>query len=368
MALTVRVVETAEDRDAVARLRYQVYVKQLGRQLPEADHKHRKLLEPLDELSTVYAAFVDDAVVASLRLTPMDRLPQGNPWHMLYHSARFPVAEPAQAMVSRMLIDPKHGRGDVVLALMTAAYDGFRGGGGELVFLRCTGNLVPLYEVLGWRRIGPGFVDPEAGFRLPMVLIAGDWSHLETVKSPLLEVARKHAPNFALPDWFDRAFPEYSRPSSVRAQGLDEFMHGFASRLNGFISPLIDDLSADELDTLLASARQVDVTPGQSVMRKGDTDRDLYLILEGALEVSAPMRSGHAVLTTIGTGQIFGEGGFLLHTPRTADLTALAESRLLALSPEAFDKLSAEHPSVAMKVLRNLCRALCLRLYAGAAN
>ena len=53
-------------------------------------------------------------------------------------------------------------------------------------------------------------------------------------------------------------------------------------------------------------------------------------MLEGAVEISRQMPRGRRVLTTLGAGQIFGEGAFLLGTPRSADVTALAECHLLS--------------------------------------
>lgn len=360
MEPVARLVQNRKDQDAVARLQ----------RAAEKDRKatHADSLPSLsDEDSTVYAVFVEQRAVASLRLTPLDKLPDDSPWLALYDSPGFPAARATQAVLSHVRIHPEHGTGEAMLALMTAAFDGFRSAGGELAFFSCPAHLVGACEVLGWRRYAPG-QDLGAGFRLPLVMIAGDWAHLEKVKSPLLDVTRRHAPNFALPDWFDRRYPEYSRPSSVRAQPLDEFMAGLVARWKGNGLTLLDDLDGGEREALMASAQTLVLDAGRVLLRKGGTDRELYLVLDGALEVSDTHRSGRQVLTTIGTGQIFGEGGFLVHTPRSADLTTVATTQLLVFSPDDFEQLSQTQPRVAMKLLRNLCRTLCLRLYAGTAN
>jgi CRP-like cAMP-binding protein len=72
------------------------------------------------------------------------------------------------------------------------------------------------------------------------------------------------------------------------------------------------------------------------------------------------------VLSTLGAGQLFGEAAFLMQTPRTADVTTITDSLLLSISTANFESLSENAPAVAVKVLRNLCRTLCLRLYASA--
>jgi CRP-like cAMP-binding protein len=90
----------------------------------------------------------------------------------------------------------------------------------------------------------------------------------------------------------------------------------------------------------------------------------MYLLLDGAVEVTESPRGQRRVLTTLGAGQLFGEAAFLMQTPRTADVTAIADSQLVVLDVEGFARLGEQHPTVAMKVLRNLSRSLCLRLYA----
>ena len=248
--------------------------------------------------------------------------------------------------------------------LLAAAYDAFRAAGGELIFLSCMANMVPLYEVMGWRRYKAGNSDSDAGFTLPMVMIAGDWTYFETVKSPLLENVQMHAPNLTLGDWFEVAYPEHSRPASIRVLGRQEFLLSFAMRLNDPSIPLLDDMDGDEKEFLFLSAGHRDVKLGEAVLYKGDTGTEMYLIIDGAVEVTESPRGQRRVLTTLGAGQLFGEAAFLMRTPRTADVTAITDSQLVALDIDGFAKLGNEHPAVAMKVLRNLSRALCLRLYA----
>jgi hypothetical protein len=363
-AISIRAVATADERTAVGRLRYDVYVRELGRTPAGCEEATGLHSEPEDAFSTTFAAFDGDTAVGCLRMTPVDRLPMASPWRGFYEVDRFPVAESQQAMLSRLVVRSGH-RDDLVAArLFAAAYDAFRGEGGELLFLRCPANLVPLYEVMGCRRYAPGSTDAEAGFRVPMVMIAGDWTYFEAVKSPLLEHVQQHAPNVTLGDWFEMRYPEHSRPASVRVLGRDEFLRSFAARLNDPGIPLLDDLDGDEKEFLFLSARHRDAVPGETILRKGEDGSEMYLIIEGAVEVTESPHGHRRVLTTLGAGQLFGEAAFLMHTPRTADVTAIADTQLVALDEAGFARLAERHPQVALKVLRNLSRALCMRLYA----
>jgi CRP-like cAMP-binding protein len=224
--------------------------------------------------------------------------------------------------------------------------------------------MVPLYEVMGFRRYTEGNAATEAGFRLPMVMIAGDWTYFEAVKSPLVENVQQFPPNVTLGDWFEEHFPEHARPASVRVLGREEFLHSFAARMNDDSIPLLDDLDGDEKEFLFLAAGHRDVAPGGHVLRKNEAGTSMFLILDGAVEV-LDERGGHQrVLGTLGAGQLFGEAAFLMNTPRSADVVAIADTQLVVLDIDGFARLSEQHPAVALKVMRNLCRTLCLRLYA----
>lgn len=364
MSIEIRLVTRPEELAAIARLRYDVYVRELGRRPNGLDDAQAIQAEEEDAASSFYGAFAEGIAVACLRLTPVDRLGPDSRWRAVFDNHEFPVPESQQAMLSRMVVRADHRASLAAPRLLAAAYDHFRGQGGELIFLRCTANLVPLYEVMGCRRYKPGGNDGDAGFRVPMVMITGDWTYFETVKSPLLENVQQHAPNVVLGDWFESRYPEHSRPASVRVLGKDEFLLSFASRLNDPSIPLLDDLDGDEKEHLFLSAGHRDVAAGEVVLRKGDRGSEMFLIIDGAVEVTESPRGQRRVLTTLGAGQMFGEAAFLMNTPRSADVTAITDSQLVVLDVEGFANLGESHPRVAMKVLRNLSRSLCLRLYA----
>jgi predicted GNAT family N-acyltransferase len=364
MAIEIRGVDGSTHPAALARLRYDVYVREFGRRLPGCDDEQGTLVEDEDGVSTHFVAYDGADAVACLRLTPIDALRPESRWRRNYDIATFPVAEPKQAVLSRLVVRSDHRSTLLAPQLLATAYEAFRRVDGELLFLRCAANTVSLYEVMGFRRYMRGSVAGEGGFRLPMVMIAGDWTYFEAVKSPLLENVQQFPPNVTLGDWFEEHFPEHARPASVRVLGREEFLRSFAARMNDDSIPLLDDLDGDEKEFLFLSAGHRDVAPGEYVLRKGEQGNAMFLILEGAVEV-LDERGGHRrVLGTLGAGQLFGEAAFLMNTPRSADVVAITDTHLVVLDQPAFAKLSAQHPAVALKVMRNLCRTLCLRLYA----
>jgi predicted GNAT family N-acyltransferase len=365
VAIEIRGIEGSMLPAALARLRYDVYVREFGRGLPGADDEQGVLVEEEDGVSTHFAAYEDGEVVACLRLTPVDALRPDSRWRANYDFPTFEVAEQQMAVLSRLVV--REDRRDTLLApdLLAAAYDAFRAADGELLFLRCAANTVSLYEVMGFRRYMPGSVAGEGGFRLPMVMITGDWTYFEAVKSPLLDNVQQFAPNVTLGDWFETRFPEHARPASVRVLRRDEFLRSFAARMNDDSIPLLDDMEGEEKEHLFLAAGHKDANPDDSILVKGGGGTAMYLILDGAVEVQASDAVGQRrVLGTLGAGQLFGEAAFLMGTPRSADVVAIAESQLVELDLDSFARLGEQYPTVALKVMRNLCRTLCLRLYA----
>jgi GNAT superfamily N-acetyltransferase len=350
--------------EAIARLRYEILVRHHDRRPLGTDDELGVVSDDDDAISTHLAAFENGLPVACLRLTPVAALPTDSRWRDYFGFQQFPVEEGKQLLLTYLLVRPEKRNTDVAARLLERAYEHTRERGGELIFLLSAPNLVSLYEVLGCRRYTPQGVDL-GGMRLPMVMIVGDLPHFESVRSPLLESQRRHPPDVRLGDWFEGQFPVYSRPATQRALPIEDFMLGLSQRINDAGIPLLDDLDGAETTRLLAGARQLGVAAGEVLMREGERGDDMYLILEGAVEVSRNLPRGRRVLTTLGAGQIFGEGAFLLGTPRSADVTALAECHLLAVDNVEFDALTAFDAQIAVKLLRNLSRMLCLRLYAG---
>lgn len=366
MEIEVRAAVTPEELDAVAHLRYAVYVHEMGRRPPGCDDENERLADPEDVFSLVLAAYDGPTMVGTVRLSPVDQLAPDSDWRRIYGNSEFPVPDHQQRILSRLIVRGDYSGNMVAPKLLMAAYDSLRATGAELTFLHCPPHLVALYEVMGFRRYRSGFSHAEAGFRLPMVLIAGDWAHFEAVKSPLLPQVHQHAPNVSLGDWFERTYSDHSRPGSVRVLGVDDFLRQFDRRLTDSSIPLLEDLDGEDTQRLFLTAEQISAASGEALLRKGEGGTMMFLILEGAVEVSITAHGHRRVLTTLGAGQLFGEAAFLMQTPRTADVIAITDSLLLSISTASFESLSDNAPDVAVKVLRNLCRTLCLRLYASA--
>src|SRR5262245_8238071 len=69
MAFDVGEATTPEEKEAVYRFRYSVYVEEMGRYQDTADHEGRRLVEPEDDTSWIFYAKEGDDVVGTARLS-----------------------------------------------------------------------------------------------------------------------------------------------------------------------------------------------------------------------------------------------------------------------------------------------------------
>lgn len=96
--------------------------------------------------------------------------------------------------------------------------------------------------------------------------------------------------------------------------------------------PLFSGLSRQDLDLLLRSAVIRNYPPEVCIIRQGDDDTNLFVILSGRVKV---MR-GQKELAVLETGDFFGEMALLAGASRSADIYSLEEATCLMIDREAF--------------------------------
>lgn len=100
------------------------------------------------------------------------------------------------------------------------------------------------------------------------------------------------------------------------------------------------------------------------VIRRGATDRCLYFVVAGSLEVGVIIVDGVSIapLARIGAGSVIGEQSFFDGEPRSANVWGVAEGELLQLEYDDFVGFAREEPALARDFLFALGRVLSSRL------
>lgn len=191
--LDIRIVTTAAERHAVARLRYEVYVAEMGLPQPHADHEARTVCEPLDEEGVVFGAFEPDGrLVATLRLNAASdpRIP----YRELYGWDQLDPSTLRECFLgSKLIVDAAHRGSRLSFKVLRAATAERLQNGFRYSFLEAYSYLVPLYEPLGYVALRTA-EDPTFGAVTIMRWDMHDLEHMRRVRSPLLRECARHMP------------------------------------------------------------------------------------------------------------------------------------------------------------------------------
>lgn len=114
---------------------------------------------------------------------------------------------------------------------------------------------------------------------------------------------------------------------------------------------------------LLAYTEQREYAPGELLCAQGENTADLFLVEEGDAVAVLHLESGEELrLSRMGAGSTIGEVALYLGGQRTADVVALAPTRVRVLAGAQLSRLRAEEPELAADFHAMLARMLAQRL------
>jgi CRP-like cAMP-binding protein len=102
----------------------------------------------------------------------------------------------------------------------------------------------------------------------------------------------------------------------------------------------------------------VTIPAGEFVFREGDLGTEMFIILEGEVQILKKLGSETRVLTRLEKGDFFGEMAVLENVPRTADAYAVRETRLIAINGSRFDEMIRRNPEISVRIMRKYSRRL----------
>jgi len=361
----IGIAETEQEKRAVYRLRYDVYVEEMGRYQSVADHKQRMLYEDCDEHSRISYAEVDGEVVATVRFTWGGDAPLPQRMIDQYSLAPFLAELPASAIGvgERGMVRP-HLRGtDLLLKLIGAGFQFANENRIQLAFGDCEPHLLNLYLGLGQRTYSKTNINSaEAGYLIPMVFVVEDIDYLKQLNSPLLPYVHDFGDDARIPDCVHRVLAEgsavISRVQTTSASYWGE-VHGALSELATNRISALDGLTEEEAARCLEKSTIIECQRGDRVLKEGGVARNLFVVLDGTVEV----RDGDAVVAVLSAGDVFGEMAFLLERPRSRDVYAATDGvRILSLSEAKLRGMIKSDPAMAAQLLLNISKMLCLRI------
>ncbi len=367
----VYMAETEAEREAVFSFRYSVYGAELGRKLGYADHGRQRVHDEEDDKPNTTLLFTDDGAG---RLTGTARIRRWEPGEVpakdweTFSMERFEgLRDMPTSEVGRLMIEPGH-RGQLGLVSMSCAV--YQLSGTELLvdaaFINCAAGLVRHYRLLGFRTYAGKMVPTPDGIEVPLVLIPSDRAYLEQAGSFVAPFADLfYGPGKRAPVDIGRwarlldadSAPVRFDPAAVWER-VDRLRQAEAEHPS-----MLDALSEDTVRKLSDKGFLMDVPAGQLLTEKGLTQREIFVILDGAFEV----HDGDRRIAVLGPGEVIGEVGFFgTSGRRMASVTAASDGQVLALRRRFVDELMKSDPACAAEILFGLARVLADRQYAPA--
>ena len=112
-------------------------------------------------------------------------------------------------------------------------------------------------------------------------------------------------------------------------------------------------LSFDQWRTVAPYLTRHDIRAGDLLIKQGDTDRTMYFLGQGSLQVfvtgGAPGANRIAILRA---GAVVGEPGLFNDGPRMANVEAMTPCAVWALRGPRLEELSQRMPALALEIIR----------------
>jgi CRP-like cAMP-binding protein/predicted GNAT family N-acyltransferase len=361
MSATLRFAETEADHEAIYRLRYDVYVEEMGYAFPGVDHGGRRLAEPLARPTRLLMAEEEGALVGTLQFNWGSECPFTDDERRIYRLSDFiaMVGDESTMIASRFMTRPSHRDSDLPARMLDQMFEFALNHDVQLLFADCRPHLINNYLRLGFRTFATTYNDPTVGMLAPLVFVIDDVAHLERIRSRLVPLFKAKRPG--QPEAVSRILSLLPQATPVRLlshpAGSSDWT-GLRSTLAEDEVSIFHGMEPEEVARLIEMSPVIKCAPGDRIVSQDLAERSVFVVLEGAVEI---VRDGHLV-ALMTRGSVFGEIAFLLGVDRTADVVAVGDTTVIALRERALNELIASESKLAARFLLNLARIACLKL------
>jgi len=121
---------------------------------------------------------------------------------------------------------------------------------------------------------------------------------------------------------------------------------------------LFESLTDEDLTALSQRVESVIYEPGDVIFQQGDEGSSLFVVEDGAVEISYGEGRARVILATLFTGQYFGELSLFDGSPRSATATAAKPSRLIRLDRDDLVDFVNKNPAAALRIIAEMSERL----------
>jgi CRP/FNR family transcriptional regulator, cyclic AMP receptor protein len=128
-------------------------------------------------------------------------------------------------------------------------------------------------------------------------------------------------------------------------------------------SKFFDDFSREDVQMLAAFMQVYRAEPGSTIIREGDSDDYMLLIIQGKVDiVKTDKRGAVQPMTSVGPGMTLGEMSMIDGEPRFATCISVEPTTFAVLSRDSMVRIILEDPGLGSKLLIKLVTLLSQRL------
>ncbi|MGL4727539.1 MAG: Crp/Fnr family transcriptional regulator [Bosea sp. (in: a-proteobacteria)] len=118
--------------------------------------------------------------------------------------------------------------------------------------------------------------------------------------------------------------------------------------------PRFKDVDTSKLKLMAMTGERLDVVQGEDIFVEGQPSDCVYIVLEGAADMTRTIDEVTTFLTEVVKGDIVGEIGVVLDQKRIATLTARTPMTVLRLEAATYMDLLKQVPQLAIATIRDL--------------
>lgn len=361
----VHVARTEEERRAVFRMRYRIYFEEkneLG--VPYADHARREIHTPEDDSPQTALFYVGspEDMKGSLRVVAWKPGQIPADFRRKYSLDRFPDIDTRAVCYVGFLMVEKTLRGTAgVVALTSGAVEKtVVDHGAEMMFSDCAPGLLNPYRRLGLRPYGGRLLSMHRGMQIPVAGITADLDHARRVGSPWYPTLKKLAAQHKLPARdFSALLVPFGHPGVET--DVDRVQAAIEGSVGRHQAPFLAQFPPKIRRRLAQGGMIVDVDPDVDMLVEGFANKDIFVVLEGELEI----RMGGSVVAKLGPGEVLGEIAFFRGSgQRSATVRSTTRGSVLHVRHGFLSRLASEHPAEALPIYEALGRLVAERLAA----
>ena len=181
----IRLAETEDDREALYRFRYTIYVEEMGRVQHDADHINKRIKDDLDDEGHNLLAFKQGKLVGAARVNLNQCI---SDFYLDFYKIfqQTGTTRTNISIVTRLMIAEEVRKSTLTYRIFIACYEFGLWRGTKFNFVDCNDPLVDLFMGFGCSYYIGKVNHPEYGIVNPLILDLHDEPNLRAVNSPFL--------------------------------------------------------------------------------------------------------------------------------------------------------------------------------------